>query len=47
MEFSQDFLEKVLLLLLTGGLSGLFIPYILKEVDVRKLREQKELDARR
>jgi membrane-associated HD superfamily phosphohydrolase len=47
MGLSQDFLEKVTLLVLTGGLSGFFIPYILKQVDERKLKDQKIIDARR
>lgn len=47
MGFSQDFLEKATLLLLTAGLSGFLIPYILKQIDDRKLREQKIIDARR
>lgn len=47
MGFSQDFLEKAFLLLLTAGLSGFLIPYILKQIDDRKLREQKIIDARR
>lgn len=47
MGLSQDFLEKTTLLVLTGGLSGFLIPYILKQVDERKLKEQKNIDARR
>ncbi|MEG4215188.1 hypothetical protein QUA27_08450 [Microcoleus sp. Pol14C6] len=47
MEFSRDFLEKAILLLLTAGLSGFLIPYILKQIDDRKLRDQKIIDARR
>jgi hypothetical protein len=47
MGFSQDFLEKVTLLFLTAGLSGFFIPYVLKQIDERKLKEQKIIDARR
>ncbi len=42
---SQDFWEKVALLILTGVLSGFFIPYILKRVEDRKLKEQKEFEA--
>ena len=44
---SQDFLEKATLLCLTAGLSGFFVPYVLKQIDDRKLREQKFVDARR
>jgi len=47
MQLSQDFLEKATLLLLTAGLSGFFIPFVLKQIDERKLREQKSIDARR
>ncbi len=47
MGFSQNFLEKVTLLFLTAGLSGFFIPYVLKQIDERKLKEQKIIDARR
>jgi len=47
MGFSQDFLEKATLLLLTAGLSGFFVPYVLKQIDERKLKEQKIIDARR
>jgi hypothetical protein len=47
MGFSQDFLEKATLLVLTGGLSGFIIPYVLKQIDERKLREQKNIDARK
>ena len=47
MGFSQDFLEKAALLFLTAGLSGFLIPYILKQIDHRKLREQKIIAARR
>ena len=42
---SQDFWEKVALLILTGVLSGFFVPYILKRVEERKLKEQKEFEA--
>jgi hypothetical protein len=45
MTLSQDFLEKATLLLLTAGLSGFFIPYVLKQIDERKLIVQKRFDA--
>lgn len=45
--FSQDFIEKATLLLLTAGLSGFLIPYVLKQIDDRKLRRQKKIDADR
>ncbi|MBD3886373.1 hypothetical protein IFO70_32315 [Phormidium tenue FACHB-886] len=47
MSFSQDFLEKVLLLILTAGVTGLLIPYVLRIVDERKAQKQKEIDDRR
>jgi len=47
MGFSQDFSEKAILLFLTAMLSGFLIPYILKQVDERKIREQKKVDARK
>ncbi|MBW4422447.1 MAG: hypothetical protein KME13_25095 [Myxacorys californica WJT36-NPBG1] len=47
MSFSQDFLEKVLLLILTAGVTGFLIPYVLKIVDERKVQKQKEIDDRR
>ena len=47
MSFSQNFLEGFLLLLFTAGLSGFLVPYVLKQVDARKLREQKAIDERK
>ena len=47
MSFSQNFLEGLILLALTAGLSGFLVPYILKQIDGRKLREQKFVDERR
>lgn len=47
MDSNQKFLESVILLLLTAGLSGFLIPYILKQIDERKLKEQKKIDERR
>lgn len=47
MGFSQDFLEKATLLLITAGLSGFFIPFVLRQIDERKLKEQKKIDARK
>lgn len=44
---SQDFLEKSILLLMTASLSGFLIPYILKQIDDRKLKDQKINDVRR
>jgi hypothetical protein len=45
MKLSQDFLEKVVILLLTAFLTGLLIPYVLKRVDEAKSKEQKILEA--
>jgi hypothetical protein len=47
MSFSQDFLEKLLLLVFTAVLSGLLVPYFLKQVDAQKLRDQKAIDERK
>lgn len=47
MSFSQDFLEKVFLLVLTASVTGFLIPYVLKVVDERKAQRQKEIDYRR
>jgi hypothetical protein len=47
MSFSQDFLEKGLLLILTAGVTGFLIPYVFKIVDERKAQKQKEIDDRR
>lgn len=47
MNFSQGFLEGVILLTLTAGISGFLVPYVLKQIDARKLREQKLLDELR
>ncbi len=47
MRFSQDFFEKSILLLVTALLTGLLVPYLLKKIDGRKLRAQKESDERK
>jgi hypothetical protein len=47
MSFSQDFLEKILLLMLTAGGTGFLIPYVLKTVDERRAQKQKQIDDRR
>jgi hypothetical protein len=47
MSFSQNFRENTILLVLTASLSGFLIPYILRKVDERKLREQKIIDDRK
>ena len=45
MKISQDFWEKVLILLMTAVLTGFLVPYILKRVDEAKAIEQKRLEA--
>src|SRR5262245_14161307 len=45
MRVSQDFLEKVVILLVTALLTGLLAPYVLKRVDEAKSVQQKILDA--
>jgi hypothetical protein len=47
MSFSQNFLEGLLLLISTAALSGFLVPYVLKQVDARKLKEQKAIDERK
>jgi len=47
MSFSQNFLEGLLLLLSTAALSGFLVPYVLKQIDARKLKEQKAIDERK
>lgn len=42
---NQDFLDKAIFLLFTAGLSGLFVPCILKVIDARKLRAKMEYEA--
>jgi hypothetical protein len=45
MSFTQDFLEKIILLFLTAIITGFGIPYVLKRIEERKLREQKKFEA--
>ena len=45
MSFEQAFLEKIILLVLTALISGYGIPYVLKRVEERRLREQKKFEA--
>lgn len=47
MNASQQFGESVILLVLTAGVTGLLIPYILKRIDERRLHDQKEADERK
>jgi len=42
---SQDLLEKILLLALTAIITGFGIPYVLKRIEERKLKEQKKFEA--
>lgn len=45
MDFNKDFIEKIVLLLITGTLTGFLIPFILKRIDEQKAKEQKEREA--
>ena len=42
---TQDFTEKIALLLLTGLLTGFLVPYILKKIEERKARQSKIIEA--
>lgn len=42
---SQDFIEKIVLLLVTASLTGFLVPYILKKIDERKARQNKIIEA--
>lgn len=45
MNINQEFLENIILLAITAVLTSFLIPYILKRIDERKLKEQKEFEA--
>jgi len=45
MNLDQAFIEKIILLILTALITGFGIPYVLKRVEERKLREQKKSEA--
>lgn len=45
MIFDQDFLEKLVFLALTALVTGFGIPYVLKRIEDRKLRQQKQFEA--
>jgi len=45
-EVSADFIEKLVILILTVALSGLFAPSVLKKIEENKTREQKNREAR-
>jgi len=45
MNFSQGFVENMILLLLTALVSGFGIPYVLKRIEERKLSEQKKFET--
>jgi hypothetical protein len=45
MSFDQAFLENIVLLGLTALITGFGIPYVLKRVEERKLREQRKFEA--
>lgn len=45
MNFDPAFFEKIILLILTALITGFGIPYVLKRIEERKLREQKKFEA--
>ena len=45
MKMSQDFWEKIVILLVTAAITGLLLPYILKRIDESKAIEQKRSEA--
>ncbi|EKU99441.1 hypothetical protein Lepto7375DRAFT_1485 [Leptolyngbya sp. PCC 7375] len=47
MNFSQDFLENTILLVLTAAITGFLVPYILKIIDSRRSQKQKEVEYSR
>jgi hypothetical protein len=47
MQLSQGFIETIVTLLVTALVTGFLIPYLLKKIDERKLRQQKEVDERK
>jgi hypothetical protein len=44
-QFTRDFIEKSILLIATGVLTGFLIPFILKRIDEQKAKEQKAREA--
>jgi|SoiMethySBSTD1v2_1073268.scaffolds.fasta_scaffold1975527_1 hypothetical protein len=45
MKISSDFVEKLMILVLTAILTGFLVPYILTRVDAAKSKEQKLFEA--
>jgi hypothetical protein len=45
MSFSQSFFEQVVILALTAVVTGFLVPYILRRIDERRLREQQIVEA--
>lgn len=45
MFINSDFIQKLVLLIVTALLSGFGVPYVLKVIDDRKLRRQKDFEA--
>lgn len=43
MDFSQDLIEKIIILIITAVLTGLIVPYISKKMDEMKAKSQKAL----
>ena len=42
---SQSFIQQVTLLILTALITGFGVPYVLRLIDARKMREQKKFEA--
>jgi hypothetical protein len=47
MQFSQHFIENVFLLLLSAGIAGFLVPYLLKLIDERRAQRQRETEDHR
>lgn len=45
MDFSQDLIEKIIILIITAVLTGLIVPYISKKMDEMKAKSQKSFEA--
>lgn len=47
MDFSQDFIERILTILVTSVIAGFLVPFVLKIIDDRKHWEQRRIDERK
>ena len=45
MDLNADFVEKLVLLFLTAGLTGFLVPLLFRRIDERKHRQQKLYEA--